>query len=56
MSHAFRGQKATALPGPPALSTPIAVPRDHTNHRVTIVVDGMSIPAIPAAPRTPKHR
>jgi len=38
------------------LRTPIAVPRDRTNQRVTIVVDGMSIAAMPAAPRRPKHR
>jgi hypothetical protein len=34
----------------------MAVPRDRTNHRVTIVVEGMSMPAIPAAPSTPKQR
>jgi hypothetical protein len=40
----------------PALRTPIAAPRDRMNQRVTIVVDGMRMPAVPAAPRTPKLR
>jgi hypothetical protein len=40
----------------PALRTPIAVPRDRTNQRDTIVVDGIIMQAIPAALRIPKHR
>src|SRR5688572_27967634 len=44
-----------ALPALPALRIPMAVPRERTNQRVTIVVDGMIRPAMPAAPRTPKQ-
>jgi hypothetical protein len=39
--------------GPPVLSTPSAVPRERANQRATSVVDGMRMPAIPAAPRSP---
>src|SRR5262249_26012613 len=38
MSHAFTGENANAPAGVAALSTPIAVPRDRTNH-----CEGMSV-------------
>jgi hypothetical protein len=37
------------------LKTPIAVPRDRTNQRVTMVVAGTVTPAMPAALSTPKQ-
>jgi hypothetical protein len=33
----------------------MALPRDRVNQRVTSVVDGTIMPAMPAAPSSPKH-
>ena len=45
-----------ALAEAPALMTPIAAPRERTNHRLTMAAAGIWMQAMPAPPRTPKAR